>query len=350
MYDSDGQLVSSLNGASGSRPASWAPAGAFGDGQGWLTRQTYDGGLEARCLPGEDVEQLLPANTLGADGRESILVSGDGQLTWTPGMDRLAEAEEWAQELHVRAVTGAMSASVLPLSDDIRQTYCRLIAWAPGTSLILAGRGPLSASFWADGVPLVTIDVEGGEITDLGVTMLITPEAFDWHPAEPGLLALAAGGGRFINTNKRLALLDTRLGDLTYLTDDDEAAFSPAWAPDGSLVAYAAVPAWSGTGGDGESMQRTLEGRSINLIDAETRDRRAITEPGDAIDGWPQWSADGEQLLYTRQHEGQTDVRVVRVDGNQDHLLVTGLADPACYYGGCAWDSTLAYTGLRGPE
>lgn len=350
VYDSDGELVASLDGPSGSRPAFWAPVGAFGDSGDWLVRQTEDGGLEARSLPGEEVEQLLPPNTLAADGRDSILVSGHGQLAWTPGMDRLAEAEEWAQELRVRPVTETRSASLVPLSDDIRQTYYRLIAWAPGTSLILAGRGQLSASLWVDGVPLVTIDVESGEITDLGVTMLVTPEAFDWHPTQPGLLALAAGGGRFINQNKRLGLLDVTTGDLTYLTDDDEAAFAPAWSPDGSLVAYAAVPAWSGTGGDGESMQRTLEGRAINLIDAETRHRRAITEPGDAIDGWPQWSADGEQLLYTRQHAGQTDVRVVTLDGDQDHLLVTGLADLACYYGGCAWDSILAYTGLRGPE
>ncbi len=80
VHDSDGELVASLDGGSGSRPALWAPAGAFGDGQDWLIRQTYDGGLEARGLPGEEVEQLLPADTLGADGRDSILVSGDGQV------------------------------------------------------------------------------------------------------------------------------------------------------------------------------------------------------------------------------------------------------------------------------
>jgi len=68
-----------------------------------------------------------------------------------------------------------------------------------------------------------------------------------------------------------------------------------------------------------------------------------LTHPGDAVDGWPQWSADGTRLLYTRQHDGYTDVRVVTLEGNRDELLVTGLADPMCYYGGCGWWRMLAY-------
>jgi Tol biopolymer transport system component len=68
-----------------------------------------------------------------------------------------------------------------------------------------------------------------------------------------------------------------------------------------------------------------------------------LTHPDDAVDGWPQWSADGTRLLYTRQHDGYTDVRVVTLDGSSDQLLVTGLPDPTCYYGGCGWWQMLAY-------
>lgn len=46
------------------------------------------------------------------------------------------------------------------------------------------------------------------------------------------------------------------------------------------------------------------------------------------MDGWPQWPADGTRLLYTRQHNGYTDVRVVTLDGSSDALLATDLADP----------------------
>ncbi|MFW6116075.1 MAG: M23 family metallopeptidase, partial [Chloroflexota bacterium] len=107
VYDTDGRLVLWLEGPGGSMPAFWAPAGAFGDDRDWLLQQTGDGGLKADAMPESEVRELLPPGTLGPDGRDAVLVSDDGQLAWTPGMDRLAEAGEWAQELHVRPVDGS---------------------------------------------------------------------------------------------------------------------------------------------------------------------------------------------------------------------------------------------------
>ena len=341
VYGADGELAIDLMASEWPAPAFWAPAGLFSDERDWLIRQTDYGGLEA-VTEGE-LEPLPPMGPLATDGRDSVLLSTEGQIAWTPGMDRLVEAGEWGQELHVQSLGGTGAPFLLHLSDDIRETYYRLIDWVPGARLILAGRGLVSASMWADGVPLVTIDTERGEITDLGVTMLLTSEAYDWHPTRPGLVALAGGGGRFINENKRLALLDVTSGDLTTLTEEDEAVFAPAWSPDGTRLAYAAVPASPAATGDGQTLEEALEGRAIHVVDASTGESRTLTEPGEAIDGWPRWAADGEQLLYTRQTKGQTDVRVVALDGTEDELLVTGLADPMCYYGGCAWDSRLGY-------
>ena len=341
VYGTDGQLVVHLGASEWPAPAFWAPAGVFSDERDWLIRQTDYGGLEA--VSEGELKPLPPIGPLAADGRDTVLLSTEGQLAWTPGMDRLVEAGEWAQEIHVQTLGETGDSLVLHLSDDIREMYYRPISWVPGTRLILAGRGLLSASLWADGVPLVTIDGESGEVRELGVTILLTSEAYDWHPTQPGLLALAAGGGRFINENKRLALLDVTSGDLRYLTEEDEAVLAPAWSPDGELLAYARVPAWSGAMGEGETMESTLEGRAIFVVDPTTGESHALTEPGEAIDGWPRWSADGEQLLYTRQREGQTEVRVVAVDGSGDEVLVRGLEDPMCFYGGCAWDSMVGY-------
>ena len=263
--------------------------------------------------------------------------SPDGWLAWTLTTDQLLEAGQWEQDLYVRSVEATGEPTTLRLSDDIRATYYQIVDWAPGTRLILAGRGMLAVSFWSWGVPLVTINADTGEIADMGAAMLLTPEAYAWHPTKPGLLALAEGGSRYLYEIGRLALLDVTTGNLTYLTGDEVAVFEPAWSPDGALLAYAAVPASPDAHGDGETLEQALNGRAIYVLNPQTGETRALTNPGDGIDGWPQWSADGTRLLYTRQHDGQTDVRGVTLDGSHDELLVTGLPDPTCHYSGCGW-------------
>jgi len=346
VYRDDGERMASFEALGACKRPFWAPPGAFPAPNDWLICQTENGRLDARTLPEGEVRLLLPSGTLTPDTPDTILLSGDGLLAWTPGLDALAEARSWVQELYVRPVDSGEDPTVLHLSDDIRTTYYQLVDWVPGTRLILAGRGMLSASLWVDGISLVTVDADTGEIGDLGAVMLLTPEAYAWHPRRPGLLALAAGGGRFINTNKRLTLLDVTHGDHgdpTYLSGEEQVAFAPAWSPDGTCLAYAGA-ASAGVIGDGETMEQTLQGRAIYIVNPETRERHPLTEPGHAIDGWPRWSADGQHLLYTRQQKGHTDVRVVAVDGSSDELLLTGLADPPCFYGGCGWDRMLAYS------
>jgi dipeptidyl aminopeptidase/acylaminoacyl peptidase len=322
----------------------WAPPDGFPGASDWLARPTEDGALEAIPFPEGQPRQLLPPGTLGESRLVNVRWSPDGWLAWTLDPDQLANNGHWEQILYVQLVEGGTATTALRLSDDIRETYYQIIDWVPGTRLILAGRLIfLSSSLQADGLPLVAINTDTGEITDLGTTMLLTPEAYAWHPTQPALLALAEGGGRFIHENKRLALLDVTTGDLHTLTGEDAAVFEPAWSPDGTLLAYAAIPVPPGATGDVEIMEHLLDGRAIYIVDPATGESRALTDPGEAVDGWPQWSADSTRLLYTRQHDEITDVRVVALDGSSDELLVTGLADPACFYGGCGWQHMLAY-------
>jgi hypothetical protein len=324
-------------------PPFWAPLDGFPGANDWLARPTENGALEAIPFPDGQPRQLLPSGTLGESRLVNVHWSPDGWLAWTPNTDQLVEAGRWEQVLYVQPANPDAAPTAWRVSDDIRETYYQIIDWSPGTHLILAGRGMLAVSLWVDGVPLVAINADTGESTDLGATMLLTPEAYAWHLTQPGLMALAEGSGRFTNANKRLALLDVTTGELTYLTGEDIAAFEPAWSPDGTLLAYAAVPASPNAHGAGETLEHTLDGRAIYVVNPQTGKARVLTSPGDAVDGWPQWAAAGARLLYTRQHDGYTDVRVVALDGSSDELLVTGLADPMCYYGGCGWWQTLAY-------
>ena len=327
----------------------WAPWSSFeGGGEEQLAVVAKDGSLVAACYIASDSTAcgerlLLPPGSLGNDGRGIVRWSPDGWLAWSLNTDQLAVAGQRKQMLYVRPAEESAEVTAWRLSDEIRETYYQIMDWVPGTRLILAGRGMMAISLWVDGVPLVTINADTGAITELDARMLLTLEAYAWHPTQPGLLALAEGSGRFLFANKRLALLDVTSGEPTYLTGEDMAAFEPAWSPDGTLLAYAAVPASPDATGDGNTLEHTLDGRAIYVFDLRSGETRALTHPGDAADGWPQWSADGTRLLYTRQHDGYTDVRVVTLDGSSDELLVTGLADPMCYYGGCGWQQMLAY-------
>lgn len=339
VYRSDGALEQSVSEAV--RDPFWAPAEALLGSEDWLAVPRDDGSLWAIPFFGSaTAREVLSAGSLGEEGRGKVLWSEDGRLAWTSHMDQLARAGHWAQDLSIRGAEPGTAVITHRLSDDIRDAYYELLDWVPGTNLILAGKGLMAASLWVDGAPLVTINAETGQIEELAATMLLTPEAYEWHPTEAGLLALAEGGGRFIMQNKRLALLDVIGGNLRYFTGPEMAAFEPAWSPDGSTLAYVAGPASSDARGEGAAMEELLEGRSIYLREGEAR---RLSDPGEAVDGWPRWSADGSRLLYTRQSDGRTDVRVATLDGSLDEVLLTGLEDPTCFYGGCGWWHVLAY-------
>jgi Tol biopolymer transport system component len=344
VYNKNGELAFPIDEPGACLRPFWAPPSAVTTQGEALICQTDRGGLVAYGFNGTESRELLPPGTLGAEGRDTVLLSTEGILAWSPSGVGLAETDEWSQELHARTASTDADPTSHLLSSDIRETYFELIDWGPGTRLILAGRGMLSTSVWVDGVPLVTIHADTGDITELGVTMLLTPEAYAWHPTRPGLLALAAGSNRFINANKRMVLLDVVTGTITYVTGEEEATFTPSWSPDGEQIAYAAVRRSPQAVGDGDAMEQTLQGRAIYVFDYQTGDRRPLTEPGAAIDAWPQWTTDGQDIIYVRKHAGKMDVRVVALDGSRDDLLLTGLPERTCVYGGCRWDRILAYS------
>ncbi len=340
VYRYDGVATSSFY----NRPSSfWTPLDALSGARDWLAMPTADGALLVAPLPEGETRQILPPGSLGNDGRGTVCWSPDGWLAWLLNTDQLTEAGQFEQMLYVRPAEGDTEVTTWRLSDDIREAYYQIIDWVLGTRLILAARGMMAVSLWSWGIPIVTINADTGEITDLDAAMLLTPEAYAWHPTQPGLLALAEGGSRYLFETGHLALLDVTTGELRTLTSPDVVAFEPTWSPDGTLLAYAAVPASPDASGDGSTLEHALDGRAIYIVNPQSGRTHRLTDPGDAVDGWPQWSADGTRLLYTRQHDGYTDVRVVTLDGSSDELLVTGLPDPTCYYGGCGWGQMLAY-------
>ncbi len=331
----------------------WLPPNTLSQTGDWLAMATEGGGLKAYSLPGGQTVQLLPPGTFPTGGAlpSQPVVSLDGWMAWTPNPDGLAAGA--GQSLLLVPLKTPEKVGSLTLSSDVsvKNAY-RLIDWAPGTRTLLLG-GWTGGGQEATGMPLYSLNADSGVITRLPAAMLNTKEAYDWNPVKPGLMALAEGGGASIGENKRLALLNVNSGALNYLLLDEQGqpqqnftVFQPKWSPDGRYIAFAGLQTPEGA----PAAEDSLLGRSIYIDDTDgAMSYRKVTAPqegenGRWIDGWPQWTEDGKQLLYTRQQGGKTDVRVHQLASDKDRLLITGLPDPACLVGGCNWSSILLYT------
>lgn len=320
----------------------WVRGESFSGGD-WLAMPDMDGGLMAVAFPSGRARVILGPGSLNISVQPNLIWSQEEWLAW-PQIEEGEEEGQWREILSLRPVqddAGAERAWLL--SEDIRGMFFQLIDWVPGTRLILAAQTSLLVAQSPSGMPLVTIDADTGRLTDLGVSMLTTSEAYAWHPKTLGVMVAALGESRMLFETGRLAVVDLFSGHVRYLTDESIAAFEPTWSPDGTQVAFAGVRAVPGAVGAPEALEESLAGRAIYVADVRTGGTRLLTNPGDAVDGWPQWSGAGAQLLYARQRDGSTEVRRIRADGTRDERIVAGLPDPLCYDGGCGWSNLVAY-------
>jgi hypothetical protein len=149
----------------------------------------------------------------------------------------------------------------------------------------------------------------------------------------------------------------------------------PAWAPDGSTLAYAASPdgisqifvlAQDG----GESSQVTAaeiyagqptwspDGRYLAFVNKQDgnwdiwvqsldgQERRRLTDDP-AMDWGPAWSPDGSQLAFVSDREGSHQIYIMRMDGSGVRILTDfarGAESPAWSPQGY-WIAFVAYTG-----
>jgi hypothetical protein len=119
------------------------------------------------------------------------------------------------------------------------------------------------------------------------------------------------------------------------LTWNYEVERTPAWSPDGRLIAYSRLP-------------DTLQAHArIWVMNADGTSQTQLTQPGDYIDDTqPSWSPDGTQIAFVRSlFGGPPNLYIVNVDGTGLHRVSGVVASQP------KWSPSgteLAYTGTDG--
>ncbi len=152
-------------------------------------------------------------------------------------------------------------------SDDGSQTL--LAGWLAEGKLLLVWKGYQgSASAIADGAPLWQLPYAVEGQAEPIVEMLTYPDYFSADPTNTGRLAAISGTGRETWADKGLFLYDYAAGEGRSLTGIDQAAAFPAFSPDGSRLAYVAMPNLEASLG-GEELHQALLGRDLWLFELD---------------------------------------------------------------------------------
>ena len=309
-----------------------------------LAYVTESGALAIEDADGSNRRELVPPS----DRRTGNAF----QIAWSPDGEWLAfDREEWTYE-KVGTGKGQIPGRTASLwrvqagGDEAIQLYNMgspsrdgiiLVDWTPDSrSILFWPRLSFSVSVVADGLPLHIISASGGEPRKLDAWTLRFSDFLD-ASSDGRLLAITEGSGRETWTRKRIAVLDIASGTRTYLTDSSEAAFSPAWSPDGGRIVYVAGPDIGAVGGGNEAKVGAGQ-RRLWVMQRDGSDKRQLTNDPAYRDERPQWSNDGTRILFARLNaEGdRASLWLVSGEGGTPEPVVDELSPsspPASWFG-----------------
>lgn len=323
-FRKDGALFVMRADGSSSRPIGSAGIAAWSPAADHLAYITWDADrlllIEPEALPNTDqsgdgrvvIEDTLPEGEYLR--LTSLAWSADGaRIAFTlsrwrsdPAGDQPTAAAIWAAP--IESIDTPEPIFALPEPPDAGLV---LADWTPDGEGLLLWRDEGFSDYLSE-TPLQFLPL-GGELTALDA---MQPYA-DFRSRSPSenLLALTLGAGTSTWENKRIALFSPADGGLADLTDAETVAMLPTFSPDGSRIAYTAMPVY----GD-------LLERRIWVRDQADGLPRQLT--GDPLfrDEYPRWSADGEHLLFTRMtRDGRASVWLIAAAGSTPRRLIDEL-------------------------
>ncbi len=242
------------------------------------------------------------------------------------------------------------------------------LAWSPDGRYLLFQPALLSASGTNDIGGVFSVPVAGGEPVFHG-TMLHSWTLLSWFPSGHRF-AFTLGEGRDMYWGKRIAVAEAGVPGAQVIAEDPDrvpgldlnrtprSARSDGWpaiSADGSRIVFQASEARGNVNPrlDIGKIEGPKEG--IWAVNADGSDPRQLTSDPYYLDFFPQWSADGQSIMFVRTDGKQfvnrgtpapgahAEIWIMRANGSDARPLRTDLLRIGSYYGLFAWNFDLAW-------
>lgn len=351
MMEVSGSSAHPLNQGMSVDAFAWSPTGDR------LAYTTATEGLSTINANGTDLITLVGLNSSDRNSPGRL-----GRFVWNP--DGTWIAYEWwtlppdqspASQSVWKVSADGKERVELYVSGVSKKGEAVLAGWSPSGQNVLFWQSETLTASLTDGVAFYSASAEKGRSKSNPPTRLDTDAMLTYSdfvaPAplatlgKRDVVALAVGSGRNTWKNKRVELAGQ------FITPKNLAAISPTWSPQGTHLAFTAMPDWAGPGA-GESVQSELMQRRIWVtnVAGEPQPIRLTDAPG-YRDERPLWSADGNHILFARMDaRGRVSLWVIPVNGGAPRQVVDELTpapDPVGFYGYVDWN--VFFDWWRGP-
>jgi dipeptidyl aminopeptidase/acylaminoacyl peptidase len=126
--------------------------------------------------------------------------------------------------------------------------------WSAGDQILFWEDPDFFSSIMADGLDLLRVPAAGGAPHRLSLVSLVHEDSLSLSP-DRDRVAISAGAGRYHWADKRIAIVDLKSWQISYIMGTDQTAVFPSWSPKGDWIAYSAAPRapWGANIGGGKA-------------------------------------------------------------------------------------------------
>lgn len=197
--------------------------------------------------------------------------------------------------------------------------------WDPQGNRIVFVRGLPENDLGSYQGDIFVMDADGSNqdnVTETGVRGEMQPT---WAPGGDRVAYAREVPGNVVE-NHDIFVLDLATGQATNITQSDYEEWDPSWSPVGERIAFSGVR-------DVPTTPEVDNDWEIVAIDSDGSNEQVLTaqDLGQHEDGSPDWSPDGEMVVYMSQHDtpccGDWDIWAVNADGTGISNLTPGDGD-----------------------